>query len=106
MEEEVWTSEFDAGGAQLIVGKQILALDGIGTLRQFTLDGQEYPTIQREVRSVSNDANGALLIMEDQTVMRTDENLNPVFRRQQRGDIGEDIVAAGSSIDGFMVCSS
>ena len=38
--EEVWTSEFDAGGAQLIVGKQILALDGIGTLRQFTLDGQ------------------------------------------------------------------
>ena len=97
--EEVWASEFDAGGAQLIVGKQILALDGIGTLRQFTLDGQEYPTIQREVRSVSNDANGALLIMEDQTVMRTDENLNPVFRRQQRGDIGEDIVAVGQSID-------
>ena len=98
--EEVWTSEFDAGGAQLIVGKQILALDGIGTLRQFTFDGQQYPTIQREVRSVSNDANGALLIMEDQTVMRTDENLNPVFRRQQRGDIGEDIVAVGSSIGG------
>ena len=96
--EKVWASEFDAGGAQLIVGKQILALDGIGTLRQFTLDGQEYPIIQREVRSVSNDTNGALLIMEDQTVMRTDENLNPVFRRQQRGDIGEDIVAAGSSI--------
>ena len=96
--EEVWTSEFDAGGAQLIVGKQILALDGIGTLRQFTLDGQEYPTSQREVRSASNDSNGAVLIMEDQTVMRTDENLNPVFRRQQRGDIGEDIVAVGSSI--------
>ena len=98
--EEVWTSEFDAGGAQLIVGKQILALDGIGTLRQFALDGQEYPTTQREVRSASNDSNGALLIMEDQTVMRTDENLNPVFRRQQRGDIGEDIVAVGPSIGG------
>ena len=98
--EEVWASEFDAGGLQLIVGRQILALDGIGTLRQFTLDGQEYPTIQREVRSVSSDANGALLIMEDQTVMRTDENLNPVYRRQQRGDIGEDIVAVGQSIDG------
>jgi hypothetical protein len=98
--EEVWASEFDAGGAQLIVGKQILALDGIGTLRQFTLDGQEYPNIQRDVRSVSNDVNGALLIMEDQTVMRTDENLNPVFRRKQRGDIGEDIVAVGRSIDG------
>ena len=98
--EEVWTSEFDAGGAQLIVGKQILALDGIGTLRQFTLDGQEYPTSQREVRSASNDSNGPLLIMEDQTVMRTDENLNPVFRRQQRGDIGEDIVAVGPSIGG------
>ena len=27
--EEIWASEFDAGGAQLIVGKQILALDGI-----------------------------------------------------------------------------
>ena len=38
--------------------------------------------------------------MEDQTVMRTDENLNPVFRRQQRGDIGEDIVAVGPSIGG------
>ena len=99
--EKVWDSEFDAGGAQLIVGKQILALDGIGTLRQFTLDGQEYPTIQRDVRFVSNDANGALLILEDQTVMRTDENLNPVFRRQQRGDIGEDIVAVGSSIGDY-----
>jgi len=98
--EEIWTSGFDAGGAQLIVGKQILTLDGIGTLRQFTLDGQEYPTKHQEVRSISNDANGALLIMEDQTVMRTDENLNAVFRRQQRGDIGEDIVAVGQSIDG------
>ena len=97
--EEVWSSGFDAGGSQLIVGKQILALDGIGTLRQFTLDGQEYPTIQREIRSVSNGANGALLIMEDQTVIHTDENLNAVFRRQQRGDIGEDIVAVGQSID-------
>ncbi|MED5290853.1 MAG: hypothetical protein VX778_01365, partial [Candidatus Thermoplasmatota archaeon] len=38
--------------------------------------------------------------MEDQTVLRTNENLNPVFRRQQRGDIGEDIVAVGSSIGG------
>ena len=98
--EEVWASGFDAGGSQLIVGKQILALDGIGTLRQFTLDGQEYPTIQREVRAVSNDTNGALLIMENHTVMRTDENLSPIFRRQQRGDIGEDIVAVGQSIGG------
>jgi hypothetical protein len=96
----VWTLEFDAGGAQLIVGKQILALDGIGTLRQFSLDGQEYPTSQREVRYASNDSNGTLLIMEDQTVMRTDENLNSVFRRKQRGDIGEDIVAVGPSVDG------
>ena len=49
--EKVWTSEFDAGGAELVVGKQILALDGIGTLRQFTLDGQEYESSQRDVRS-------------------------------------------------------
>ena len=43
--EELWRHEFEAGGAKLAVGKQILALDGIGSLRQFTLDGQEYSSI-------------------------------------------------------------
>ena len=95
--EEIWTSEFDAGGAQLIVGKQILALDGIGTLRQFTLDGQEYPTAQRDVRSFATIHDAVLMILENQSVVRTDDQLNIVHQRVQRGEIGEDIVAAGLS---------
>ena len=95
--EEVWISTFDAGGAQLIVGKQILALDGIGTLRQFTLDGQEYETSQRDVRSFDIAKDSILLAMENQTVLKTNDQLEVVFQRIQRGEIGEDIVAVGSS---------
>ena len=95
--EEVWTSEFDAGGAELVVGKQILALDGIGTLRQFTLDGQEYESSQRDVRSFEMIQDSILLITENQSVVKTDDHLNIVFERPQRGEIGEDIVAVGSS---------
>ena len=58
--QEIWTSEFNAGGAQLSVGKQILALDGIGTLHQYTLDGQEYSVVQREVRSFAMSYDSAL----------------------------------------------
>ena len=94
--EEIWTSEFDAGGAQLSVGKQILALDGIGTLRQYTLDGQEYNMVQRDVRSFATSNDSVFLILENQTVAKTDDQLNIVFQRIQRGDIGEDIVAAGA----------
>jgi len=96
--EEVWAVEFDAGGAQLFVGKQILALDGIGTLRQYTLDGQEYATVQREVRSFSTSNNWNYLILENQTVVRADEQLNIVYHRTQRGEIGEDIVAVGAGV--------
>ena len=95
--EEVWTSEFDAGGAQLHVGKQILALDGIGTLRQYTFDGQEYTNVHRDVRSFSKSNDSILLVLEDQTVARTDEQLQVIHRRTQRGEIGEDIVAVGAS---------
>ena len=95
--EEIWTSELDAGGAQLFVGKQILALDGIGTLRQYTLDGQEYAAVQREIRSFSTIHDSVLLILENQSVAKTDEELNVIFQRAQRGEIGEDIVALGSS---------
>ena len=95
--EEAWISNFDAGGAQLIVGKQILALDGIGTLRQFTLDGQEYPTLQRDVRSFDIAKDSILLAMENQTVLKTNDQLEVAFQRSQRGEIGEDIVAVGSS---------
>lgn len=94
--KEIWTSEFDAGGAQLSVGKQILALDGIGTLRQYTLDGQEYSTVQRDVRSFTTSNDSAFLILENQTVAKTDDQLNIIFQRMQRGEIGEDIVAVGS----------
>ncbi|CAI8384436.1 MAG: Uncharacterised protein [Candidatus Poseidoniaceae archaeon] len=94
--EEIWTSEFDAGGAQLCVGQQILALDGIGTLRQYTLDGQEYSTTQRDVRSFAMSNDATLLVLENQTVAKTDDQLNIVFHRMQRGEIGEDIVAAGA----------
>ena len=93
--EEIWTSEFDAGGSQLFVGKQILALDGIGTLRQYTLDGQEYSTVQRDVRSFTTSNDSAFLILENQTVAKTDDQLNIIFQRMQRGEIGEDIVAVG-----------
>ena len=93
--DEIWTSEFDAGGAQLSVGKQILALDGIGTLRQYTLDGQEYSMVQRDVRSFATGNDSAFLILENQTVAKTDDQLNIVFQRMQRGEIGEDIVAVG-----------
>ncbi len=95
--EEIWTAEFDAGGSQLRVGKQIFTLDGIGTLRQYTLDGQEYPTVLRDVRSFEITSNGAILIMEDQSVVQTNDQLNVQYKRQQRGEIGEDIVAVGSS---------
>ena len=95
--EKVWTSEFDAGGAELVVGKQILALDGIGTLRQFTLDGQEYESSQRDVRSFEAIQDSILLITENQSVVKTDDHLNIVFERPQRGEIGEDIAAVGSS---------
>ncbi len=94
--QEIWTSEFNAGGAQLSVGKQILALDGIGTLHQYTLDGQEYSVVQKEVRSFAMSYDSALLILENQTVVKTDDQLNIVFQRMQRGEIGEDIVAAGA----------
>ena len=94
--EEIWTSEFDAGGAQLSVGKQILALDGIGTLRQYTLDGQEYNMVQRDVRSFATSNDSVFLVLENQTVAKTDNQLNIVFQRMQRGEIGEDIVAAGA----------
>ena len=94
--EEIWTSEFDAGGAQLSVGKQILALDGIGTLRQYTLDGLEYNMVQRDVRSFATSYDSAFLILENQTVAKTDDQLNIVFHRMQRGEIGEDIVAVGA----------
>ena len=93
--EEIWTSEFDAGGTKLSVGKQILALDGIGTLRQYTLDGQEYSTVQRDVRSFAAGKDSTFLILENQTVAKTDERLDIVHQREQRGEIGEDIVAAG-----------
>ena len=96
--EEIWTSGFDAGGAQLSVGKQILALDGIGTLRQYTLDGQEYATVQRDVRSFSTSNDWIFLILENQTVARADERLDVVYRRAQRGEIGEDIVAVGAGV--------
>lgn len=95
--EEIWTAEFDAGGSQLRFGKQIFALDGIGTLRQYTLDGQEYPTVHRDVRSFEITSDGALLIMEDQSVVQTDNQLNVQYKRPQRGEIGEDIVAVGPS---------
>ena len=94
--EEIWRSEFDAGGAQLSVGKQILALDGIGTLRQYTLDGQEYSMVQRDVRSFATSNDSAFLILENQTVAKTDDKLNIIFHRTQRGEIGEDIVSVGA----------
>ena len=93
--EEIWKRDFDAGGAELEVGKQILVLDGIGTLRQFTLDGQEYPAIQRDVRAFEVCKDKILLRMEDQSVLQTDEELNVIYQRPQRGEIGEDIVDLG-----------
>ena len=95
--EEIWTANLDAGGAQLRIEKQIFVLDGIGTLRQFTLDGQEYPISQRDVRSFETTSSGLLLMMEDQSVVRTDDDLNVQYSRPQRGEIGEDIVALGPS---------
>ena len=72
------------------VGKQILALDGIGTLRQFTLDGQEYPTAQRDVRSFATIHDATLMILENQSVVRTDDQLNIVHPKVQlRIEIGE-----------------
>ena len=98
--EELWRHEFEAGGSKLAVGKQILAMDGIGTLRQFTLDGQEYPSIQREVRTFQMGKDSVFLMMENQSVARTDDQLNITYRRNQRGEIGEDIVALGQHIGG------
>ena len=96
--EELWRHEFEAGGAKLAVGKQILALDGIGSLRQFTLDGQEYPSIQREVRTFEMGNDSVYLMMENQSVALTDDELTIIYQRPQRGEIGEDIVALGQHI--------
>ena len=96
--EELWRHEFEAGGAKLAVGKQILALDGIGTLRQFTLDGQEYSSMRREVRTFEMGNDSVYLMMENQSVALTDDELAITYQRPQRGEIGEDIVALGQHI--------
>ena len=96
--EELWRHEFEAGGAKLSVGKQILALDGIGSLRQFTLDGQEYPSVMRDVRTFEIGNDSVYLMMENQSVARTDDELTITYQRPQRGEIGEDIVALGQHI--------
>ena len=96
--EELWRHEFEAGGAKLSVGKQILALDGIGSLRQFTLDGQEYPSVMRDVRTFEIGNDSVYLMMENQSVGRTDDELTVTYQRPQRGEIGEDIVALGQHI--------
>ena len=96
--EELWRHEFEAGGAKLSVGKQILALDGIGSLRQFTFDGQEYPSVMRDVRTFEIGNDSVYLMMENQSVARTDDELTITYQRPQRGEIGEDIVALGQHI--------
>ena len=96
--EELWRHEFEAGGAKLSVGKQILALDGIGSLRQYTLDGQEYPSVMRDVRTFEIGNDSVYLMMENQSVARTDGDLTITYQRPQRGEIGEDIVALGQHI--------
>ena len=52
--------------------------------------------VQRDVRSFVTSNDSTFLILENQTVAKTDDQLNIVFQRIQRGEIGEDIVAAGA----------
>ena len=91
-----WSAKLEAGGAKLMIGDHIMVLDGIGTLRRYALDGRETESKQHDVRSFEAISDGVVLVMENQTVVRTNNQFEIEFQRPQRGEIGEDIVAIGS----------
>lgn len=90
-----WTFALEAGGAKAHIQKQIAVLDGIGTLRLLTFDGKEHPVHYQQIISFQPLSDGFLLLTEQSEVKKVSSSFEEVFTREQRGDIGEDIVHYG-----------
>ena len=94
-----WTFDLEAGGAKAHIQQQITILDGIGTLRYLTFDGKEHPTKYQQIVSFEPLQDGLLLLTEKSEVKKIDLSFEEVFSRNQRGDIGEDIVHYGKGLN-------
>jgi len=90
-----WTFALEAGGAKAHIQKQIAVLDGIGTLRLLTFDGKEHPVHYQQIISFQPLSDGFLLLTEQSEVKKVSSSFEEIFTREQRGDIGEDIVHYG-----------
>jgi hypothetical protein len=97
--EVEWTFNLEAGGARAHIQQQITVLDGIGTLRYLTFDGKEHPTKYPQIVSFQPLQDGLLLLTEQSQVKKINSAFEEVFSREQRGDIGEDIVHYGKGIN-------
>lgn len=91
----VWSFNLEAGGAKVHAQNHITVLDGIGTLRFLTFNGKELHVSYQQIISFEPLPDGFLLLTEKSEVKRINSSLEEVFSREQRGDIGEDIVNYG-----------
>ena len=94
-----WRFDLEAGGAKAHIQHQIAVLDGIGTLRLLTFDGKEHPIKYQQIISFQPLVDGFLLLTEQSEVKKINPSFEEVFSREQRGDIGEDIVHYGKGRD-------
>ena len=94
-----WVFNLEAGGAKAHIQQQIIVLDGIGTLRYLTFDGKEHPTKYQQIVSFEPLQNGFLLLTEQSEVKKINTSFEEIFSREQRGDIGEDIVHYGKGLN-------
>jgi PAS domain-containing protein len=97
--EVQWKFNLEAGGSKAHIQQQIAILDGIGTLRFLTFDGKEHPEIYRQIISFEPLNDGFLLLTEQSQVKKINSSFEEVFSREQRGDIGEDIVFYGHGLN-------
>lgn len=94
-----WTFNLEAGGAKAHIQQQITVLDGLGTLRLLTFDGKEHATKYQQIISFEPLQDGFLLLTEQSEVKKINSSFEEVFSREQRGDIGEDIVHYGQGLN-------
>lgn len=91
----VWSFNLEAGGAKAHAQNHITVLDGIGTLRFLNFDGEEQKVNYQHIISFEPLPDGFLLLTEKSEVKKISSSFEEVFSREQRGDIGEDIVNYG-----------
>jgi hypothetical protein len=94
-----WTFNLEAGGSKAHIQQQIAILDGIGTLRFLTFDGNEHQESYQQITSFEPLHDGFLLLTEKSQVKKINFSFKEVFSREQRGDIGEDIVSYGQGLN-------